>query len=70
VRVFVMLGCCRARVRIEDSLVATAGAQLNGGVKVVFLEVVFKGVVGGFLDLTAVESETHVGLCGVDGGNE
>ena len=65
-----MLGEGRARVRIEGSLVATAGAQLNGGVKVVFLEVVFEVVVGGLLNLTAVESETRVGLCGVDGGGK
>ena len=65
-----MLGEGRARVQIEGSLVATAGAQLNGGVEIVVFEVVFKRVVGGFLDLAAVEAKTHVSLGCVDGGGK
>ena len=66
VRVVGMLVCSRAGVQIADSLVATAGVQLNGGVNGVFIKVVVKRVVGWFLDVTTVEPETHVGLGSVD----
>ena len=65
-----MLVWSRAGVQIADSLVATAGVQLDGGVNGVFIKVVVKGVVRCLLNVATVEPEAHVGLGGVDGGGK